>query len=210
TFLLLDPDPNKPNRVQTSAQLGDDTRIGMVRMFGNDFPWTVIAAVVLAVVVSIALHRTVWGFRLTVLGRNARTAQRIGVPVVIAGATALALGGAFAGLAGAAMLASGTANYRFTPGFSNNVGWEGLLVALVARNRPLACIPVAFVFGALRTGSGFLAATGVERSIVDVVRSLLVLAMLAPPAIMAVRRRRTSPPPAAVATDEPVVSVVMS
>jgi len=66
------------------------------------------------------------------------------------------------------------------------------------------------VFGALRTGSGFLAATGVERSIVDVVRSLLVLAMLAPPAIMAVRRRRTSPPPAAVATDEPVVSVVMS
>jgi len=108
------------------------------------------------------------------------------------------------------MLARGTANYRFTPGFSNNVGWEGLLVALVARNRPLACIPVAFVFGALRTGSGFLAATGVERSIVDVVRSLLVLAMLAPPAIMAVRRRRTSPPPAAVATDEPVVSVVMS
>lgn len=208
TFLLLDDDPNKPNRVQTSAQLDHGTRIGHIRIFGNEFPWSVVAAVLLAIAVSVVLHRTTWGFRLTVLGRNSRTAQRIGVPVVLAGATALALSGAFAGLAGAVMLTAGTANYRFTPGFSNNVGWEGLLVALVARNRPLACIPIAFVFGALRTGSGFLAATGVERSIVDVVRSLLVLALLVPPAIAAMRQRRITPPPAAVAADEPVVSVV--
>jgi simple sugar transport system permease protein len=208
TFLLLDPDPNKPNRVQTSAQLDPTTRIGQVRILGNEFPWTVPAAVVLAVVVGLMLHRSVWGFHLTVLGRNARTAQRIGVPVVVAGASAIALSGAFAGLAGAAMLAGGTANYRYTPGFANNVGWEGLLVALVARNRPLVCIPVAFVFAALRTGSGFLAATGVERSIVDVVRALLVLALLVPPAVAAVKRRRFAPPPAAVAADEPVVGVV--
>ena len=208
TFLLLDDDPNKPNRVQTSSQLDESTRVGKIAIFGNEFPWTVVAAVVLVIVVSVAMHRTVWGFRLSVLGRNVRTAQRIGVPVVVAGFTALALGGAFAGLAGAAMLAGGTANYRYTPGFSNNVGWEGLLVALVARNRPLACIPVAFVFGALRTGSGFLAATGVERSIVDVVRALLVLAMLAPPAIVAMRARRINPPPAAAHADEPVVTLV--
>lgn len=141
------------------------------------------------------------------LGRNPRAAQRIGVPVVIAGATALMLSGAFSGLAGAMMLAAGTANYRYTPGFVRRRGREGLLVALVARNRPLACIPVALVFGALRTGSGFLAATGVERSIVDVVRSLLVLALLVPPALAAIRRRRVDPPPAAVSTDEPVVAV---
>lgn len=210
TFLLLDNDPNKPNRVQTSAQLDRGTRIGEIRIFGNEFPWSVPAAVLLAVAVGILLHRSTWGFRLTVLGRNQRTAQRIGIPVVIAGTTALALSGALAGLAGAAMLAGGAANYRFTPGFSNNVGWEGLLVALVARNRPAACIPVALVFGALRTGSGFLAATGVERSIVDVVRSLLVLALLVPPAVIAIRRRRVAPPPASVSTDEPVVTVSMS
>ena len=207
TFLLLDDDPNKPNRVQTSAQLDPDTRIGFVRIFGNEFPWSVVLAVVLAIAVALLLSRSIWGFRLTVLGRNARTAQRIGVPVVVAGASALALSGAFAGFAGAAMFAAGSANYRYTPGFANNIGWEGLLVALVARNRPLACIPVALVFGALRTGSGFLAATGVERSIVDVVRSLLVLALLVPPAVIAIQRRRAAPPPAPVSTDEPVVAV---
>jgi general nucleoside transport system permease protein len=191
TFLLLDDDPNKPNRIQTSKQLDGSTRIGRVHLFGNEFPWTVPVALLLAVLVGVMLRRTTWGFRLGVLGQNARTAQRIGVPVVIAGATALALGGAFAGVAGAAFLAGGAANYRFTSGFSNSIGWEGLLVALVARNRPMACIPVALVFGALRTGSGFLASTGVERSIVDVVRSLLVLALLVPPALAAIQRRRS-------------------
>lgn len=208
TWLLLDSDPNKPNKVQTSAQLDLSTRIGQIRIFGNTLPWSVPVSILLAVVVGLFLSRSVWGFRLTVLGRNPRTAQRIGVPVVIAGAGALAMGGAMAGLAGATMLAGGAANYRFTSGFANNIGWEGLLVALVARNRPLVCIPVALLFGALRTGSGFLAATGVERSIVDVVRSLLVLALLVPPALAAIQRRRATPPAAPVSTDEPVVSVV--
>ena len=206
TSLLLDADPNKPNKVQNSAQIDTATRIGHLRIFGNEFPWSVVVALLLALTIAFALRRSTWGFRLTVLGRNPRTAQRIGIPVVVAGASALALGGALAGLAGASMLVSGTANYRFSPGFSNNVGWEGLLVALVARNRPIACVPVAIVFAALRTGSGFLAATGVQRSIVDVVRSLLVLALLVPPAISAIQRRRAAPPPAAVSTEEPVVS----
>jgi len=50
--------------------------------------------------------------------------------------------------------------------------------------------PVAIIFGGLRTGSGFLAATGVGREIVDVVRALLVLALLVPPAVMFLRERR--------------------
>jgi simple sugar transport system permease protein len=202
TFLLLDADPNKPNRVQTSAQLDPDTRLGVVRLFGNEFSLIVPLALVLAVAFSLVLSRSIWGFRLKMVGQNPRTAQRAGVSVVVAGAGALCLSGAMAGFAGAAMLAGGSANHRYTPGFANNVGWEGLLVALVARNRPLAAIVVALVFGALRTGAGFLAATGVEREIVDVVRALLVLALLLPSAIMAVRRRRAgsvSPAPAPTA-----------
>jgi len=191
-FLLLDRDPNKPNRVQTSGQLDPDTRLGSIRAFGNEFPITVPIALVLTLVVALVLSRSVWGFRLRMLGLNARTAQRAGVSVVAAGAAALAISGAMAGLAGSMMLAGGSANHRYTPGFANNVGWEGLLVALVARNRPLVAVPIALVFASLRTGSGFLAATGVEREIVDVVRALLVLALLLPPALVAVRRRRAT------------------
>jgi simple sugar transport system permease protein len=199
-FLLLDRDPNRPNRSQTSGQLDADTHLPTIRLFGNEFPITVVVALVLAVAAAVLINRSTWGFKLRLVGFNPRTAQRAGVSAVVVGCLALAIGGGLAGLAGGLMLTGGAANYRYTPGFANNVGWEGLLVALVARNRPLIAIPVAVVFGALRTGGGFLASTGVEREIVDVVRGLLVLALLVPPALMAVRARRR----AAAAGGEPV------
>jgi len=188
--LLLDRDPNRPNRTQTSGQLDPETRLPIIRVFGNEFPISVVIGVLLAIACAFVLNRMVWGFKLRMVGQNPRTAQRAGVSVVVAGSLALAVGGALAGLSGGLMLAGGVANYRYTPGFSSNVGWEGLLVALVARNRPLVAIPIAVIFGALRTGSGFLASTGVGREIVDIVRALLVLALLAPSAVMFLRERR--------------------
>jgi simple sugar transport system permease protein len=189
-FLLLDPDPNRPNRNQTSAQIGPSRRLPFVEIFGNRFPISVVIAVALAIVVSFVLSRTVWGFKLRLLGANARTAQRVGVSAVLVGTLAMLLGGGFAGLAGGMMLTGGVGEYRLSPGFANNVGWDGLLVALLARGRPLVAIPMALVFAMLRTGSGFLAATGVERKIVDVVQALLVLALLVPPAVLSIRDRR--------------------
>jgi simple sugar transport system permease protein len=83
-------------------------------------------------------------------------------------------------------------NFRLVPGFSANIGWTGLLVALVAREKALAAIPVAFVFAALRTGSGFVSSTGVEAQITDVIQGFLVLALLVPPAAMFLRDRRAA------------------
>jgi simple sugar transport system permease protein len=192
-WLLLADEASRGNRNQVSEQLPPGSRIPRVTVFGNEFPLTVLLAVVAAIGVGFVLARTVWGFRLRMLGHNPRTAQRAGVSQRTYGGTALMLSGALAGLAGAAMLAGGGfafGNYRLVPGFSANVGWTGLLVALVAREKALAAIPVAFVFAGLRTGSGFVASTGVEARITDVIQGLLVLALLIPPAVVFVRDRR--------------------
>jgi simple sugar transport system permease protein len=124
------------------------------------------------------------------LGYNSRTARRAGVSAALVGGTALVVSGAAAGLAGGLWLTSGVAGDRFTTGISSNIGWQGLLVALLARQRVALAIPMAIVFAALRTGSGFLAATGVDRRIADVVQAMLVLALLIAPAIEELRRRR--------------------
>ncbi|GAA3039980.1 ABC transporter permease [Streptosporangium longisporum] len=145
-----------------------------------------------AVVVAVAIARTRWGFRLTMLGLNPLTARHAGVRVNALGGVALAISGAFAGLAGAVLLASPVGVHRLQPGVAMNIGWDGLLVALVARNRPLLTIPVALLFGVLRSGGGFLAATGVPPFLVDVVKALLVLAFVAPPVVVAALRRRRS------------------
>lgn len=190
-WLLLAPPEGRANRQQISQQLDPDTRIPLVSMFGNQFPISVFFALGGAALVAFLLTRTVWGFRLRALGHNERTAQRAGVAASRYGAGALLLGGGFAGLAGGLMLAGGDfGNYTLVPGFPSEIGWTGLLVALVARQRCSAAVLVAFVFASLRTGSGFLASTGVERRITDVVQGLLVLALLIPPAWMFLRQRR--------------------
>jgi simple sugar transport system permease protein len=148
-------------------------------------------ALLAAVVIAVLIARSRWGFRLTMLGLNPRAARHAGVRVAALSGMALALSGAFAGVAGAVLLTSPVGTNRLQQGLSNNIGWDGLLVALVARNRPLAAIPVALLFGVLRSGGGFLASTGVPHFLVDVVKSLLVLAFVVPPVLTeALRRRR--------------------
>lgn len=191
-WLLLAPfREDRAVRNQVSEQLADDTRIPRIELWGNEFPITAIAVVVMAVVVLVLFRRSVWGFRMKMLGLNSRTAQRAGVSSVKYGTWAMLISGGCAGMAGAFMFASGDfGNYRFTPGFSNNIGWEGLLVALVARQHPVGIVVMAFSFAGLRAGSGFLAATGVEREISQAVLALLVLALLVPPALLFIREHR--------------------
>ena len=99
--------------------------------------------------------------------------------------------GGFAGLAGGVMLAGGDfGDYQLVANFGAGIGFAGLLAALVARQRALLLVFIAFLFAGLRTGSGFLRATGVSARIADVVQGTLVLAMLLPPAILYIRARR--------------------
>ena len=187
--LLLDNDPAAKQQLNTGTQLPGNRRLPQFDIFGNQFHLGVVLAFVVAVLGAFVLARSVWGFRLRMLGLNAQTAQRMGVAAAVMGTVALVVSGALAGLAGGVLLA-GTPDYRITLGYSRNFGWNGLLVALLSRNRPLLVVPMAFIFAGLRTGSDYLGATGVARDIVDVVQALLVLALLIPPAILYIRDRR--------------------
>lgn len=164
-----------------------------------------IIALVAAVGVALVLSRSRWGFRVRMVGLNPLAAKHTGVRVAALGGFTLALSGAFAGLAGGLLLAGPVGTNQLQAGLSHNVGWDGLLVALVARNRPLATIPVAFAFGALRAGGDFLSATGVPYYLVDVVKALLVLAFVAPPVLVDLFRKRRGGRPA---TTPPAVFVV--
>jgi simple sugar transport system permease protein len=188
--LLLNVVPGEPNRLLLSAKVAPESRLGIVHIFGNRFPLSVPVALATALVFGWVLARTTWGFRLKALGLNPRSAQRAGIPGVRYGMSAILVSGATAGLAGSMMLAGGESQYKFSSGFASNVGWDGLLVALVARNSPLLAIPVALVFAALRSGSTFLSVAGIEAVLVDVVRGLLVVALFIPPAISELRRKR--------------------
>lgn len=189
SWLLLDTDPNRVQSINTGTLLPADTRLPYFD-FGDDTTHIgVVIAVLAAVAASFLLARSLWGFRLRMLGLNPTAARRAGVSAALVGGGALLLSGGMAGFAGGILLTAGPA-FRLSAGFSQGIGWEGLLVALLARDRPGLAVPMAVVFAALRTGGGVLAATGVARNIVDVVQALLVLALLLPPVYLAIRDRR--------------------
>lgn len=174
-----------------SDQIPSNSLLGSLGSYPNlQLNLGLFLALALALVVAVLLARSRWGFRLRLLGLSPAAARHAGVRVAGLSALALAITGAFAGLAGAFLVTTPVGNYRLQPGTSHMFGWDGLLVALVARNRPMACIPFALLFGMLRSGGNFISATGVPSYIVDVVKALLVLAFVAPPALVKVWERR--------------------
>jgi simple sugar transport system permease protein len=203
-WLLLSRSTN--SRVNIGEPLKPGGRMPTFTIFGNAVSWGAAIATVVALTIAFVMGRTTTGFRIRMLGLNQRTARRAGVSTALVGGGALVVSGAAAGLAGGLWLTGGAAGTQFSANVSSNIGWQGLLVALLARERAVLAVPMAFVFAALRTGSSFLAATGVDRRIANVVQAMLVLALLIPPAIQAYRSRRgTRRVAVAAAAPEPAV-----
>jgi ABC-type uncharacterized transport system permease subunit len=142
-------------------------------------------ACVLAVAVVFGLTR--WGASAKLRGANPMAAQAMGVDSQRVAATALFVSGAAAGVAGGVVLTA--SSFQLQPLIANGVGWSGILVALVARNRVGAIVPLALFFGALRAGGGFVETTGVPRYIVQVLQALLVIACALPPLYLELRRQ---------------------
>jgi general nucleoside transport system permease protein len=122
-------------------------------MPGLDVHWGLVVGIVACVPGLGADRKTTWGFAARIAGGNVRAAQIQGLPVgrLIIGFTAL--GGAFAGLAGAFEVAAvqGSANGSLAAGY----GYTGILVAFLARHNPLAIIPVAMLLAGFEASSGW-------------------------------------------------------
>ncbi|WP_422370815.1 ABC transporter permease [Hoeflea sp.] len=147
--MLRDPaSANKPS----TMPIGDAYRIGS--MPGTSVHWGLAAGLVLAVILYILMARTTFGFAARMTGGNVRAAQAQGLPVGMLVVACCAIAGACAGLAGFFEVAAvhGQANASLVAGY----GFTGILVAFLARQNPLAVVPVAIMFGALAAAGGLV------------------------------------------------------
>lgn len=109
-------------------------------------------AVIAALASTWVLFRTPLGFRIRAVGLSPLAARFAGIASGAHGVTALAIGGALAGLAGAFEVAGVTG--RLYEGLSPGYGYTAIAVALLARLHPLAVVLSALFFGALEAGAG--------------------------------------------------------
>jgi general nucleoside transport system permease protein len=137
----------------------------------------VLLAALVAGVVWFVLRKTVPGMKVRMLGHNPQMAARAGVSLKRMPVVVMFISGGLAGLAGCSMLLG--EQYRARPSFSPGYGFDGVAVALIARNNPLAAIPAAILFGALRAGGNLLEAkTQVSQALVLVIQGTIILAVV--------------------------------
>lgn len=139
---------------------------------------TIVLGLLACVAVSVVLNRTRFGYALRMVGNSPRFAHAIGLRVPHLVWLVIAISGAIAGLAGAAIAFGST--HRLILGMATGLGFDGILVALLALNRP-GLVPLsALAYGYLRTGADVIQLTAnVPREIVVVIQGLVILALAA-------------------------------
>lgn len=107
--------------------------------------------VIILIVMYFVMRKSTLGFEITLTGRNEVFSKYSGIPVNTATILAMLFSGGFAGIAG--MIDIFGIHGRMIRGFSVGYGWNGIAVALIARNHPLLVIPAAIFFAFLESGA---------------------------------------------------------
>ncbi|WP_436526268.1 ABC transporter permease [Actinoplanes sp. HUAS TT8] len=151
----------------------------------------IVLAVLVTAGVAWLLNRSAFGFELRAVGSNAHAARTAGISVAKTYTLLMAVAGGLAGLGGATQVL-GTA-YALTPSVAGNIGFDGLLVALLGRNRPWGTLLAAILFGVLRAGGNRMQSyTGISLELVNVLQALIVIFIAAPALVKAIFRLRAA------------------
>ena len=168
-------DPASLNKPSTRP-LPDADLIG--NLPGMDVHWGLAIGLVACILGWLLMRRTTFGFAARIVGGNPRAARMAGLPVGLMTVIVTALAGAAAGLGGMVEVAAvqGDANANIAAGY----GLSGILVAFLARQHPLAVIPVAVLLGGIGASGGLLQRRlDLPDAAVLVLQGILFVALLA-------------------------------
>jgi ABC-type uncharacterized transport system permease subunit len=152
-----------------------DPHVMLGNIPGTEVHVGLIFGLVVCLMAWILMDHTTIGFATRVVGGNVRAARVAGLSVAKFSLLACFLGGAAAGLAGVIEVAArdGAANDNLSQA---GYGYAGILVSFVARQNPLAVIPVALLMGGVN--NDFLKFKLDSDSCVQVFQGILFLVIL--------------------------------
>lgn len=140
----------------------------------NEVSSSFLIALVVAGLAWFFLNRTRWGFAFRMTGDNPEFANFAGINVHSAITWSQVLGAAIAGFGGAAFVLGNF--YRFNLKALPNYGFDGFIIAIVARNNPLL-VPIAALFmGYLRAGAAQMALySDVTNDVVYIIQAVMLI-----------------------------------
>ena len=168
--------------IETTAQLP--------RIFGSQYRVTLgfLVALAAAAFVYWLLFKSSIGFEFRAVGYNPDAAKYAGMNVVWLYVGVMAVAGALAGIAGANQI-MGLPPYQGSSGFSGQIGFDAIALALLGRSHPVGVVWAGLLFGALAAGGRAL--QGAERIPIDlvvVIQALIIVFIAAPALVRAIYR----------------------
>lgn len=149
-----------PGPILETAPIGKAAYIPQLHEYFSFIPKDVplnfafLIAVLMCVLVYIFLWKTKWGYELRAVGQNASAAEYGGISPQKQIITAMTISGALAGMVAINEVLGFRHNYY--DGFSAELGFLGIAVALLGRNHPLGVFIAAIFFAILMRGEIFV------------------------------------------------------
>ena len=140
--------------------------------FWGSIHWGLPIAVIVALAIAALLAFSRWGYEVRLVGSNPSAAKYAGMPVRRHLITVMLLSGAIAGRAGTLEIA-GTV-HRLQGGISNNYGYLGIMVAVLARSSAVGVIFSAALMAFILTSGIILQTQGLTTSAVLAITGLIL------------------------------------
>jgi simple sugar transport system permease protein len=134
--------------------------------------WGLPLAILLTIIVAGLLNYTRWGYEVRVAGSNPQAAKYAGMPFRRHLITVMLLSGAIAGIAG--MLEIAGTVHRLQGGISNNFGYLGIMVAVLARGSALGVLAGAALMAVILNSGIILQTQGLNTSTVLAITGLIL------------------------------------
>lgn len=154
------------------------------RFPGSTLHLGILLAAAAAILGSLYLWRTTFGFRLRVIGASRSAAAYAGMSFTRSTLAVMLISGALAGLAGGVEVLG--IHRRLIEGFANGIGFTAIGIALLAGSNPFVALPAGLLFGLLEAGAlSMQRQVGVPSSLVPIIQGLTMVFVLC-----AIARRR--------------------
>ena len=150
----------------------------------------IFVAIILAILVWYILKHRTLGYQLKAVGYNKDAAEYAGIDIKKNIVRSMFISGAIAGIAGATQVL-GVSHHVSLLGAPEGYGFDGMAVALIAGNNPLATIPAGLLFGGLKYGGAKLNSSVLEApsEIINIVIGVIVLFVAMPKLFIYIRER---------------------
>ena len=161
-----------------SEQIPDSAQ--MPQLFSGSFRIQsgLILAVICVIAVAVLFYKTSFGWKMRLVGENPQFATAVGLSAVGISFTAQLIGGGVAGIAGATEMLGNYTRFQWTA--TTQHGFDGLLVAVLAKKNP-ALVPIGALFLAyIRIGADVVNTSGdIPPEFITVIQGIIILLIAA-------------------------------